>query len=322
MRLASPPAVSTPYARADGDPAASRVSIRRVHAVVNPASGGVGPGTADDLAALLSERGLDYRVSALARGDGVATVRAIVDGDPDLIVVLGGDGTARLVAEMCGPQGPLVAPLSGGTMNKLGHAIYGPRPWREALWDALERGEARWMPGGQVDGHAFFCRAVLGPPALWARAREAIRVRKLGRAWRRAVAASRNAFPARLRYEFDGRVGHGLAIGLICPTVSRALGDDAGALEAAALDLRDAKAGVRLALNNLLGDWREDPDVTVRPCVRGRVWAHDPIPTMLDGEFFRLGRQLDIRFRPHAFRCLAAGPDAAGPPAFPVNRAP
>lgn len=288
------------------------VSIRRVHAVINPASGGVGPGAADELSALFAELGVDHYVSELAAGEMEDTVRSAIDAGPDLMVVLGGDGTARLVAEMCGPHGPLVAPLSAGTMNKLGRALYGPKPWREALAGALTAGEARWMPGGEVDGHAFFCSAVLGPPALWARAREEIRAHDLGRARRRAMIAYRRAFLARLRYEFDGaEVGRCLAIGLICPTTSRALDGDEGALEAAVVDLSDARDGVRLALNNLLGDWRDDPDVTVRSCVRGRAWARDPIPAMLDGEFFRLGRQVETRFRPRAFRALAAGVEAA-----------
>jgi hypothetical protein len=33
---------------------------------------------------------------------------------------------------------------------------------------------------------------------------------------------------------------------------------------------------------------------------------------MLDGEFFRLGRQIDTRFRPRAFRALAPGVDEDG----------
>jgi hypothetical protein len=228
-----------------------RVSIRRVHAVVNPASGGVGAGAADELAALLAELGLDQHVSELVPGRIEQTVQGAVDAGPDLIVVLGGDGTARLVAEMCGPEGPLVAPLSGGTMSKLGRALYGPIPWREALRGALTRGEARWVSGGEVGGRAFYCSAVLGTPARWARAREAVRARRLGRAWRWAVAASRTASLARLSYQFNGDVGRGLAIGLICPAISRALGDDERVLETAVLDLRGARAGVRLALNNL-----------------------------------------------------------------------
>jgi diacylglycerol kinase family enzyme len=291
------------------------VSIQRVQAVVNPASGSVGPGAADELAAFFAEWGLDHQVVELRPGESEAMVRAAIDSDPDLVVVLGGDGTARLVAEMCGPHGPLVAPLSGGTMNKLGRSLYGAQPWREALAGALSEGGERWMPGGEVDGHAFFCRAVLGPPALWARAREAIRVRKLGRAWRRAVIASHRAFQVRLCYQFNGEIGHGLAVSLICPTVSRALDEEEGALEAAVLDLRDARAGVRLALSNLIGDWRDDPDVTVHPCVRGRAWAHEAIPAMLDGEFFRLGRQVEARFRPRAFRALAPAAAGTGPAA-------
>lgn len=288
------------------------VSIRRVHAVINPASGGVGPGAADELAALFAELGLDHRVSEPEPEQLEATVRAAVDAGPDLMVVFGGDGTARLVAELCGPNGPLVAPLSGGTMNKLGRALYGARPWREALAGALARSEARWVPGGQVAGRAFFCSAVLGSPALWARAREAVRAHAFGEARRRAASAFRRAFQARLRYACDGaEVGRGQAIAFICPTISRALEPDEGALEAAVLDLQDTRAGVRLALNHLLADWRDDPDVTVRRCVRGRAWAGHRIPAMLDGEFFRFGREVEASFWPQAFRALA--PAAASP---------
>lgn len=295
--------MGTPLIRQPG------VAIRRVHALVNPASGGVGPGAAEALCAVLAEFGLDARVSELEPRAAKTQMRAILDAGPDLIVVMGGDGTAGLVAGMCGPAGPLVAPLSGGTMNKLGRALYGPQPWPEALAGALKRGAARWMPGGEVDGHPFYCSAVLGPVARLARAREAVRAHDLGRAWRLALSVSRNVLPNRLFYEFDGRTGHGLAVGLICPTVSRALDEDEGALEAVAVRLHHARAGVRLAFSNLIGDWRDNPNVTVRPCVRGRVWARRPLPAMLDGEFMRLGRQVEIRFRPRAFRALAPSAD-------------
>jgi diacylglycerol kinase family enzyme len=281
------------------------VQIRRVHAVINPAAGRLEPEAADELAALFAKFGLDHRVSQLEPGQLEDSVRAAIASGPDLVVVLGGDGTARLVAELCGPGGPLVAPLPGGTMNKLGRALYGPKPWREALAAALAEGAARWAPGGEVGGRAFYCSAVLGSPALWARAREAIRARKLRRARRWAMMAVRNASPARLRYQFDGQIGRALALGLICPTVSRALRQDEGALETAVLDLKGASDGIRLALSHLFGEWRDDPDVTVRRSVKGRAWAKDAIPAMLDGEFFRLGRRVEFSFRPRAFRALA-----------------
>jgi diacylglycerol kinase family enzyme len=284
--------------------------IRRVHAIINPASGGVGPGAADEMATLFAEFGFDHQVTELNPGQMESAVRAAVDAGPDLMVILGGDGTTRLVAEMCGPRGPLVAPLSGGTMNKLDRALYGTKPWREALFGALADGQQFWVPGGEVGGRAFFCSAVLGSPALWARSREAFRASRYSHAWRHAIIAFRRAFQARLRFEFDSReIGRGLAIGLICPTISRALRPEDEALEAAVLDISNARAGARLILNHFLGDWREDPDVRVRPCVSGSVWARDPIPGMLDGEFFRFDRQVGIRFRARAFRALAPAPE-------------
>ncbi len=288
------------------------VQIRRVHALVNPASGGVGPRSAADLEDLLAELGLDHRVSELTPGRFEAVTRAAIDGGPDLMVVLGGDGTARMVAEMCGPQGPMVAPLCGGTMNKLGRSLYGRKPWRQALVCALTRGEACWMPGGEVDGRSFYCSAMLGTPALWARAREAVRSHKLDLTWRHALTAARSAFQIRLDYEFDGEVGQGWVMDLICPTVSRALSRDDRILEMAVLDLPDSRSGFRLALANLIGDWRADPGVTVRPCLSARAWARDPIPAMLDGEFFSLGREVTARFLPRAFRALALATDANG----------
>ena len=292
----------------------SAVAIRRVHAVVNPASGGVGPGAAQELAAFFGELGLDHRISELTPEASQDTLRAAIDAGPDLLVVLGGDGTARLVAEMCGPRGPLVAPLSGGTMNKLGRALYGARPWREALLEALERGAPRWMAGGEVGGRSFYCGAVLGSPALLAPAREAIRAHDLRRAWRRAVIASRKAFVSRLSYDLEGEVGQATAVSFICPTVSPGQEGQA-ALKAAVLDPPDAdpdaRTGVRLAISHLSGDWRDDPEFTM-PCLSGRAWARSPIPIMLDGEFFRLGREVDIGFCPHAFRALALPPEDEG----------
>jgi len=298
----------------------SPTSIQRIHAVINPASGRVAPSARERLAALVAEFGLALRVTELETGRCEAMVRAVVDEGPDLVIVLGGDGTARLVAETCGPTGPVVAPLSGGTMNKLGRALYGPRPWRAALSEALQARTTRWVSGGEVDGHAFYCRAVLGSPALWARPREEIRARNLARAWRRAVVASRKAFTGRLYCEFDEIAARAFALGLICPSVSRAFGADESALEAAVLDLPDARAGVRLAMKNLFGDWRSDLDVTVLRCVEGHTWAEAPIPAMLDGEFMRLGREVEIRFQPRAFRALAPSASALGSIATRADR--
>jgi diacylglycerol kinase family enzyme len=45
--------------------------------------------------------------------------------------------------------------------------------------------------------------------------------------------------------------------------------------------------------------------------VRGQAWAHHAIPAMLDGEFYCLHRQVEVRFMPNAFRALAPAANPA-----------
>ena len=239
-------------------------------------------------------------------GDLAGALKAAVDAAPDLLVVLAGDGTARAAAQLCGPDGPLLAPLPGGTMNMLPHAVYGPRPWPEALRLALDAGEVRMLGGGEVDGHRFLCAAILGSPALWAPAREAVRGGKLKLAWIRAQRALRRAFTGRLRYALDGgRRDKAEALVLMCPIASRALDENAQALEAAALNVQGAGEALRLGANAILRDWRNDPAVDNRSCQAVRVWSSEGIPALLDGETVRLGAVAQVRYVPAIVRVLA-----------------
>ncbi len=295
-------------------PPSRPVAIRRVEAVVNPASGSVGPGAADALAALLDSFALDSCVSVPEPKGIEEAVRAAVAARPDLVIVLAGDGTANRAADLCGPDGPLVCPLPGGTMNLLPRALYGEGAWPDVLTAALNSSAERWVSGGEVDGHRFYCAAILGSPALLARAREAVRSGKLARAWRHATTALRRMFVSHLRFQAaGGPKRRARALALICPLVSRRF-DDERALEAAVLDVHDAMEVFRLGLNNMLGDWRADPAVTVEACVHGRIWAQTAIPGLFDGELRRLGRTAEIRFRPRAFRALAPGHLVDAPP--------
>ena len=45
------------------------------------------------------------------------TAYQVLEAQPDVLFVLAGDGTAGSIASRAGPDGPLVAPLPGGTMN-------------------------------------------------------------------------------------------------------------------------------------------------------------------------------------------------------------
>jgi diacylglycerol kinase family enzyme len=284
---------------------AERPVLRRVSALVNAASGGVGAGATGQAAALVAEYGYDLTLWTPAP-DGVAeAVRSAVDDAPDLLIVLAGDGTARLVAETCGPDGPLVAPLPGGTLNMLPHALYGALSWPQALRAALESGVERPVSGGRVGGHAFYVAGILGAPALWAYAREAARKGDFPETWRRAAHALRRAFTGDVHFVLDGcGQRQAEALVLINPIVSKALRDKA-ALEVAALEAHSAREIFRLAFNGLFGDWRHDPAIVVDTAVRGRAWARHSIPCILDGEVHRLPRKVTFAFDQRAFRALA-----------------
>jgi len=279
--------------------------IRRVEAVINPASGGVGPDSQARLKLILDAFGLDSRVVAAAPNEIEAALSAALQAKPDLLIVLAGDGTAGRAAALCGPDGPLLAPLAGGTMNMLPHAIYGPADWSQALTACLQNGRERPVSCGEVGGLRFYCVAILGTPALWAPAREATRHGDLRRAWEHALVAFRRAFATHLRFRADGKPARkAVALSLICPLISRAL-EAENALEAAGLDLHDVTEVIRLGLHNMFGDWRRDPGVTTEPIVRGRAWSRRRIPCLIDGEMHWLARSVSIHFVPKAFRVLA-----------------
>jgi diacylglycerol kinase family enzyme len=287
--------------------------LNRVVAVVNTASGGVTPGAAH----LLREIGLEFDLSIEvieAPPAGIlAALGAAMSSKPDLLILLAGDGTAAIAADLCGMDGPLLAPLAGGTMNMLPHALYGRLPWPEALRDTLANGRPQVVACGLAAGRSFYVAAILGAPALWAHAREAVRKRRFRLAFLRTRHALAHAFSGRLRFSLDqGETRKSRALTLMCPLVSRAL-DREQALEAAALDPRGAADVFRLGFSALFGRWRQDASVRVELCVTGKAWARGRIPAILDGEPHRLESPVAIQFQAAGFRAFA-------PPPSPVSR--
>lgn len=273
--------------------------------VVNVASGSVGPDAPDEIARLLAEFGIAANVQASGPSDLRDRLRASIDAAPDLLITLAGDGTVRAAAELCGPDGPLIAPLPGGTMNMLPNAVYGARPWPEALRLALEAGRERDLGGGCIEGHRFLCAAILGSPARLAPAREAARHGELRLAFARAQQAFRRAFTGRLRYRLDNQApAKAEALLLICPIASRVMRAEDPCLEAAALNVRGAGEMLRLGLNAVVRDWRVDPAVDDEFCRFARVWSAHHIPALLDGEPVILPSLSEVRYDPKVCRVL------------------
>jgi diacylglycerol kinase family enzyme len=306
------PARSRPKKTAPRARLTPHVRLERVEVVVNPASGGVGAKAASECEALCRAfKGVEWN---LVEADPARIDEAVADAlekKPDLLVVLAGDGTARAAASVAVPGGPLVAPLPGGTMNMLPKALYGTADWKEALTRALTEGVARPVAGGDIDGQLFYCAAIIGSPALWAPAREAVRSGAPRLAWLYARRALGRAFGSRIRFQLDnGQIHKSEALALISPLISRAM-DTSDGLEAAALNPTGARDAFRLAANALFSDWRADPAVETKVIKLAAAWAKDEMPAILDGESVRLGRTANVRFVRCAFRTLA--PPVANP---------
>jgi diacylglycerol kinase family enzyme len=285
-------------------------SFRRIDVFINCASGSVGRTAPAEMETILAAKGLQAKIWAPEQADLDRCLREVVATSPDLLIVLAGDGTARAAAELSGPDGPVIAPLPGGTMNMLPHAIYGLRSWQEALILALDGGYELPIGGGSVDGHSFLVAAIFGSPALWAPAREAARHGQPRVAWMRARRAMRRAFSGQLRYSLDGGERCKTeAMVFMCPLTSRALDNDETALEAAALDLNGAADLFRLGFHAVTGDWRDAAVVRTERCRLARVSAKHGIPAILDGESVRLRPTADVRYTPSVARILAIPKD-------------
>jgi diacylglycerol kinase family enzyme len=279
--------------------------VHTVAVVINPAAGSVTPTTESEAHALLDSLDVESTIVSAGGEDLHKALQAAVDSRPDLLAVIAGDGTARAAVELCGARGPLVAPLPGGTMNVLPKALYGVRDWKTALSESLADGKVWRVSGGSVDGRSFLVAAILGAPALWAAAREAVRDLQPMEALRRVQTAMDPASQGRLNFDIEGHLpGMAEAVSLLCPLISRRLHRADRTLEAAAIDPQGAQGLLNLAFHAMVDDWRTAARVDAWRCRKGRIWADAEIPAILDGEPTRLGATAEIRFRDVAFRAL------------------
>ena len=227
---------------------AARPSVRTVRAVINQASGSVGRGAQAQVSRALAEHGLSAaEISGRrARGRRAGPCARRWTPRPTSSSCWPATGTARLAGQMCGPDGPLLAPLAGGTNE---HAApmrcTAPGPWGAALNDLLADGVERAISGGEVEGRALLRRRHTGRAGMvgFRRARPCATA-ALRLALLRADRALRRAFAGRLRFALDGgERERAEALTLMCPLVSRGEGP-VDALEASVLTLKGAGGGL------------------------------------------------------------------------------
>jgi diacylglycerol kinase family enzyme len=260
-----------------GDWAQGRAHIHAL-VIVNEAAGSVGPGGQDKLLAELE--GLGARTSK-----AVSNLDQLCEGDAegvDLIVVLGGDGTASKAASMF-PNGPPLVLLPGGTRSLLPHALYGLVGWPEALRAALTHGRVTTLAGGEANGRKFFVAALFGAPTLLARAREAARSGRLDLMMSRLKQVFTRMFARRIAVRPLGGVAtRAEAAGVLCPAHRGEI--EGQSLEWVRLNAPQILDFVRVGVRSVMGGWREDPAIELSLSASGEIRAIGTMPAVLDGE--------------------------------------
>lgn len=297
-------------ARAEEAPRARPIPAAGAKALVifNEKAGSVNAGDREKLVAAVTAAGVeDYTVLAASRMTKrlLARVKAF-----DVLIVLGGDGTARAAAELAPRDGPPLVLLPGGTLNILPKALYGDLAWPEALAAAFERGVVKRLTAGRANGRAFYVAALLGAPTLLARAREAMREGRLTKAWDRFRVFWRRAFNRDLRARPDRQTARRAeGVGVLCPAFSG--GIEAEHLEWVHLDAGHILDLARLGVRAISAGWRNDPTVEITPCRGGDIVSLGAIPATLDGEPVTFLSRVRIAYDPRGPRVIALEPDAA-----------
>ena len=321
----------------------------------------VGHRSAADLAALLAavsahdglvRHPLRWRMPARA-GDLAAMAQQsalAARRDGGVVVAIGGDGTVHAATQACWPLDVALGVLADGAGSALGRqqGLPGDLPSAlAALVRAIDRGQLRAVPVGQVNGQVFLVSAHLGPhPGLLAGARAGRQ-----RLWALLAGVASLLLPpsgGALRLQArgaDGR-GHprpGLAGTLVVahharpPAGPLPAGDrPPGALGARALAPRGAAALARLWWHAATGRRGADPAVDHFDCAALTVdWA-DPGPprrrqvrVALDGDptWLTLPLQFGLGTQPlwllaPAHPCDDARPQPAAPQAVPLAAPP
>lgn len=299
--------VSTPTANVSDS---LDLSGKRIGVLLNTSSGSCDVKAQEDVQALLQAAGLEATKIWCGGGSEVdAALGETKAQGLDILIVVGGDGTIRAAAETCDTDGPLLVPLPGGTMNMLPKALYGNRPWREALRETLAAPSVQAVHGGMVEGRRFFTAALFGGPTRIAEAREAVRDGDIVAAIDKGASALMHALSSQLDYQLGNKSGRAETVAVLCPLTSRRLDPDEEVLEVAAIKVEGALDAFRLALRAAFEDWRNDPTVDRVKLRRFEISSDEPIPALLDGETFILQRTVSVELLAQAFMALRPAGD-------------
>lgn len=290
------------------------------YVVLNPNAGtadatGV---TAEALAELFTAKALSARIDArddLPLADRIAD--AIASG-AGTIVAAGGDGTITALAGALVDTERTLAILPLGTVNALAKDLQVPLDLKGAV-AALATGQNHRIDVGEVNGHVFLHKVVIGTIPGVAAAREHIRGRhdpaaKIAflRYFRRRLRRTRRMAVVIEPGDGERRIERVQALAVASNAYDEGLGQffsrsslDGGCLTLYLLRHLTMMDVLRLTVRMLLGHWQDDEALSVETVRSLTINTHkDLLKVMLDGEVETMHTPLEFTIRPQALSVL------------------
>ena len=289
----------------------------RVLLIANPASRR-GARLIRRAAESIRKTGALFEVVNTERPGHAAEIAAARGAQFDVVLTLGGDGTAMEVAGALAWSDTPVGVLPGGTGNLLARALGVPMRVEKAV-PALLAGTRRRIDLGVVKGHRFAVAAGVGIDAAMVAETPAWLKRRLG-VLAYTLMATRAALRAVLRRQFflarievDGEVIERRAAAVLFANFGAILENriafgpeiavDDGVLDCCIFSPSNLRDALRIMRRVTRRDFRPDPAILYRKGTRFRIETDPVLPVQADGEL--LGpTPADIGVEPLAVQLL------------------
>lgn len=282
--------------------------MSRISALVNPHSGSVPEDGAEILRAALEEIGHTAAIVEIEIDNLVDQIKDAIADAPDILIVWSGDGTIACTFENAGPDGPLILPLPGGTMNLFHKQIHGGAcEWNDCLNRALTEGKEIDVPAGKAGERTFYVAAMAGNLTDLTGPREAIRKGHVLKALE--TLSGSDVLDLRTNMTFEIEKSDGKPVSGFATAVSIFVGtqqDDT--LEFAYIDPDNPLELAAAGFGALFDDWRNASGVSCENIRSGKL-EHDrglDLRITLDGEPVRLRSGTSFTRIAKAGRALSA----------------
>lgn len=150
-----------------------------VDVIINSDSGSTGEDTADELTKFFKARDIQVRIHPFGENDDLdAVIAKAIEGDGDVTVACGGDGTVSAVAAAAVAKDRVLGVLPLGTLNNFSKDLEIPQTLEEAV-EVIAAGQTAVIDVAEVNGQIFINNSSIGLYSQIVRRRE--KQQQLGR---------------------------------------------------------------------------------------------------------------------------------------------